>query len=68
LGIVVDSVTEVVSIAASDIEDTPNFGEDAAVPFLMGMAKTKGRVKLLLDIDAVLASHELRLKHQSIKN
>jgi len=56
MGIVVDSVAEVLSIGALDIEDTPSFGEGVAVPFLLGMAKIKGRVKLLLDIDAVLAS------------
>jgi purine-binding chemotaxis protein CheW len=59
LGIVVDSVAEVLNIMSSDIEDTPNFGQGAATPYLLGMAKIKGRVKLLLDIDEVLASQEL---------
>jgi purine-binding chemotaxis protein CheW len=59
LGIVVDSVAEVLNIMSADIEDTPNFGQGAATPYLLGMAKIKGRVKLLLDIDEVLASQEL---------
>jgi len=59
LGIVVDSVAEVLNITAADIEDTPNFGQGAATPYLLGMAKLKGRVKLLLDIDEVLASQDL---------
>ncbi len=59
MGMVVDSVAEVLNISASDIEDTPSFGEGVAVPFLLGMAKIRGRVKLLLDIDKVLSNQEL---------
>ena len=59
MGIVVDSVAEVLNISSSDIEDTPSFGEGVAVPYLLGMAKIKGRVKLLLDINEVLTSQEL---------
>jgi purine-binding chemotaxis protein CheW len=59
LGIVVDSVAEVLNITAAEIEDTPNFCQASATPYLLGMAKLKGRVKLLLDIDEVLASQDL---------
>ena len=59
MGIVVDSVAEVLNITASDIEDTPNFGQGVATPYLLGMAKVKGKVKLLLDIDEVMTSQEL---------
>ena len=60
MGIVVDGVSEVLNLAEADIEDTPDFGNGAASPFLLGMAKTKGRVKILLDIDKVLSSGELK--------
>ena len=59
MGIVVDSVAEVLNLMTADIEDTPNFGQGVATPYLLGMAKIKGRVKLLLDIDEVLTSQEL---------
>jgi purine-binding chemotaxis protein CheW len=58
MGIVVDSVVEVLNIMAADIEDTPNFGQGVSTPYLLGMAKIKGRVKLLLDIDDVLTNQE----------
>lgn len=60
-GIVVDEVSEVLNLAAGDIEDTPDFGEGAAAAtsYLLGMAKVKGKVKILLDIDRVLSSQEL---------
>ena len=59
MGIVVDSVAEVLNISASDVEDTPNFGQGVATPYLLGLAKVKGKVKLLLDIDEVMTSQEL---------
>ena len=49
------------NLAGADIEDTPDFGEGAAAAtsYLLGMAKVKGRVKILLDIDQVLSGQEL---------
>jgi len=60
-GIVVDEVSEVLNLAASDVEDTPDFGDgaDSATSYLLGMAKAKGKVKILLDIDRVLAGQEI---------
>jgi purine-binding chemotaxis protein CheW len=59
IGIVVDSVSEVLNLTAPDIEDTPDFGDDAGLRCLLGMAKVKGKVKILLDIDEVLSTTEL---------
>jgi purine-binding chemotaxis protein CheW len=60
MGAVVDGVSEVVNFAAGDIEDTPDFGGGGKVPYLLGMAKSKGRVRILLDIDEVLCAGELK--------
>lgn len=59
IGMVVDGVVEVLNLAASDIEETPDFGRTVANPYLHGLAKIKGKVKILLDIDRVLSTHEL---------
>jgi purine-binding chemotaxis protein CheW len=59
MGVVVDGVSEVLNLTASDIEDTPDFGRGVATPYLLGMAKIKGKVKILLDINRVLTSQEL---------
>lgn len=58
-GIVVDRVSEVVAIAEGDIEDAPSFGSGIRTEFLLGIGKAGGRVKLLLDIDKVLATSEI---------
>jgi purine-binding chemotaxis protein CheW len=59
IGIVVDGVSEVLSLTGQEIEDTPDFGRDVSSEYLLGMAKSKGKVKILLDIDKVLSSQEV---------
>lgn len=54
MGLVVDDVEEVINIGTGDIEETPDFGEQLDTQYLLGMAKIKGAVKSLLDIDRVL--------------
>jgi len=54
MGLVVDDVEEVINIGTGDIEETPDFGVQLDTRYLLGMAKVKGVVKSLLDIDRVL--------------
>jgi purine-binding chemotaxis protein CheW len=58
VGVIVDGVSEVVTLQAGEIEDTPDFGSGVAMTDLLGVAKIKGRVKILLDIQAVLAGSD----------
>jgi purine-binding chemotaxis protein CheW len=58
-GIIVDHVSEVLDIAAENIEDPPAFGSSVESGFILGMAKIGQAVKILLDIDAVLGSEAL---------
>jgi purine-binding chemotaxis protein CheW len=60
IGLIVDGVCEVLNIAAADIEDAPDFGEGVDTPFVLGIAKFKGTVKILLRIEDVLTLKELR--------
>ncbi len=59
IGIVVDSVSEVLNIRGEDIEGTPAFGTKINISYILGMAKMEGGVKILLDIDSVLSSGEI---------
>ena len=59
MGIVVDGVVEVLTLNADEIEDAPDFGLDAVSTYVRGMAKIKGKVKILLDIDQVLNGSDL---------
>ena len=59
MGTVVDGVAEVLNLAEADIEDTPDFRDGTATRYLLGMAKVKGKVEILLHIDRVLTKQEL---------
>ena len=54
VGMVVDSVSEVLNIAAAEIEPPPSLGSSSETENILGMAKVKGEVKILLDVDRVV--------------
>ena len=54
MGMIVDSVSEVVSIPASEIQPPPEFGNSMTSSLLRGMAKMGDKLTILLDIEQVL--------------
>jgi len=64
-GLIVDNVEEVLNLSANDIEETPDFGAQVDTEYLLGMAKVKGVVKMLLDLDRVLGTEELQTLNQT---
>ncbi len=61
IGIVVDTVSEVLNVLGKDVEETPTFGAKLNTEYILGMAKMEGGVKILLDIDKVLSADEITL-------
>ena len=59
MGVVVDSVSEVINIKSAEIEDTPSFGSRLDTSYILGMAKIGQSVKILLDIDKVMSHDEI---------
>jgi purine-binding chemotaxis protein CheW len=59
VGVVVDSVSEVVQVSGADIETAPAFGSRLYTSYILGIAKVRGTIKILLDIDRVLSTKEL---------
>jgi purine-binding chemotaxis protein CheW len=55
MGLIVDSVEEVVTLGEADIEPTPDFSVHIAASCLLGLAKVGGQVKTLLDLDRLIA-------------
>jgi len=60
IGIIVDRVSEVLQIGDSDIQDPPSFGPTVDIGYILGMAKSNGRVKLLLNLDRIIACEDLQ--------
>ncbi len=56
MGIVVDSVSEVLNVTEAEIDETPDFGGQHTTDYMLGLAKVKNSVKILLDLDRVLGS------------
>jgi purine-binding chemotaxis protein CheW len=56
MGVVVDAVSEVVNVLATEIDNAPDFGGQNQTDYILGLAKVKGSVKILLDLDRVLGS------------
>lgn len=59
MGILVDRVSEVANIAAGEIEDTPSFGAGIDTDYLLGVGKSGGKVRLLLDIEKVITAKDI---------
>ncbi len=59
IGIIVDTVSEVLDVSEENIEPPPAMGGSVDTSFILGMGKVGDTVKILLDIDKVLNSDEL---------
>ncbi len=59
VGVMVDSVSDVLHISGYDIEDPPAFISDFGTDYLLGMAKTEKNLKIILDIDQILSGMDL---------
>jgi len=61
IGVVVDSVSEVLEIPAANIEPPPNFGARIRADFISGMGKVKDKFVIILDANKVLSVSELAM-------
>lgn len=59
MGILVDAVSEVLDIPEQDIQSTPTFGPDVRTDFILGLAKAKGSVKILLNLEQTLSQTDV---------
>ncbi|MFN0073615.1 MAG: chemotaxis protein CheW [Chloroflexota bacterium] len=60
IGLVVDSVSDVLNIGAKDIQAPPEFGAKVDVSFLSGIAKCGDKLVALLNIDRLLSESEMQ--------
>lgn len=65
VGVVVDSVSEVLEIPNSEIEPPPTFGTRIRADFIHGMGKIAGKFVVILSVDKVLSIEEMALLGQA---
>ncbi len=58
IGILVDKVSEVVYLRASEIDDAPNVGNDESAQFIQGVSNREGELLILVDLDKLLSDDE----------
>jgi purine-binding chemotaxis protein CheW len=58
IGILVDSVAEVVYLKQSEIENAPNVGTDESARFIQGVANREGELLILVDLNKMLNDEE----------
>lgn len=61
IGVMVDAVSAVMEIPASEIEPAPSFGAKIRVDFMNGMAKVNGKFIIVLNVDRVLSVEEMAI-------
>ena len=58
IGILVDSVAEVVYLRASEIDSAPNIGTDESTKFIQGVCNRDGELLILVDLNKLLTEEE----------
>ncbi|HCH77306.1 MAG TPA: chemotaxis protein CheW, partial [Pseudomonas sp.] len=58
IGIMVDSVAEVVYLRQSEIETAPNVGNDESAKFIQGVCNKNGELLILVELDKMMSEEE----------
>ncbi|MCF7503710.1 MULTISPECIES: chemotaxis protein CheW [Vibrio] len=58
IGILVDSVAEVVYLRSSEIDTTPSVGTDESAKFIQGVSNREGKLLILVDLNKLLSEDE----------
>jgi purine-binding chemotaxis protein CheW len=61
IGVVVDSVSDVVTLTPDQIKPAPELGSSVAAEYLQGLGTVNDRMLILLDIDKLLSSEDMGL-------
>ena len=66
MGIVVDGVSDVISLEAEQMRPTPGFGSVIDTEYIMGLGTVDERMLILIDIEKLMGSHDMGLIEQTI--
>lgn len=58
VGILVDSVAEVVYLRSSEIDSAPNVGTEESAKFIQGVSNREGELLILVDLNKLLTDEE----------
>ncbi|MCG5514984.1 MULTISPECIES: chemotaxis protein CheW [Ectothiorhodospira] len=58
IGILVDSVAEVIELAEKDVDPAPNVGNDESSKYIQGVASREGELTIVVDLNKLLTDDE----------
>lgn len=61
VGIVVDAVSDVLSLSADQVKQAPDFGGDVSAEFVQALATVDDRMLILIDIEKMMSSREMAI-------
>jgi purine-binding chemotaxis protein CheW len=67
MGIVVDAVSDTYQISSDQVQPAPEFGGAISVEFLRGLATVDEQMIILLDVDHLLNSGELKIMERAVR-
>ena len=67
IGIIVDAVSDVLNVNNEDIKEPPEFGNNINVEFISGLTVFGQKMVMILDIDKMLLSQEMKMIDATIK-
>ncbi|CAM2138545.1 chemotaxis protein CheW [Pararobbsia alpina] len=66
VGMVVDGVSDVLTLTTEQIKPAPEFGSTLNTEFLTGLGTVEGRMLILMDIEKLMSSEEMALMDQVV--
>ncbi|SES62753.1 purine-binding chemotaxis protein CheW [Nitrosomonas marina] len=66
MGIVVDGVSDVISLNMDHVRSTPEFGSVIDTKYIMGLGTVDERMLILVDIEKLMASDDIGLIEQTL--
>ncbi len=66
VGVVVDSVSDVIALSGQEIKPPPEFGGSFNTEYLMGLATVEARMLILVDIEKLMSSGEMALLNEAV--
>jgi purine-binding chemotaxis protein CheW len=68
VGVVVDSVSDVITIPVSSVKPAPEFGSVLGTQYILGLATIEGQMLIVIDIEGLIGSREMALVPESAGN
>jgi purine-binding chemotaxis protein CheW len=61
IGLIVDSVSDVITLSFEEIQDTPHFSSEIEKDAVKGIGKHNDKIIIIIDVDKIFSQEELKL-------